>query len=92
MNTRQLLRSASVIFSRIAATAGITPASSPIAIISPTPMRDVARRQHEDRQHAAGRIAPLHDQPGQASRPSAAAETRDEQRLGEHQREDRPVR
>ena len=73
MISRSPLLSASVIRSRIAAIAGITPASRPISDHQADAERDVARRQHEDRQHAAGRIAVLHEQPGE---PQARARRR----------------
>ena len=53
-------------------------------------MRHVARRQHEDRQQPAGRIAAAGRtaRRDQAERP---ADQRDEQRFGEHERQDRAV-
>ena len=75
-NTRQFLRSASVIFSRIAATAGMTPASSPMRQHQRAAEPQVASGQHEDGEQAAGRVAPLHDQPREPQAEAAAEHAR----------------
>ena len=84
----QVLRSASVMRRRIAPPPASRPRAGPSATIRPTPSTTSRGGQHEDRQHAAGRIAALHEQPRDAEAQRAADE-RDEQRLGEHQRQDR---
>src|SRR5688572_5657197 len=53
--------------------------------------RDVARRQPEDGQETARGIALLHEQPG-GCEPEPAADQHDEERFGEHERENRASR
>ena len=83
--------SASVIRSRIAPSAGSAPASDAERDDQPDAGDEVPPGQHEERQQPAGRIAVCTISQA-AAEAETAADDRDEQRLGQHQRQDAAVR